>query len=72
MVIPAVNCEYDRRFILSRIEVSLLVKRECVRVTSHSGTQFRYTSRSRTLLGFASRDDMSQSATTVFWRGDWT
>ena len=34
-------------------------KRERVRVTSHLGAQFRYTSRSRTLLGFASRRDVS-------------
>ena len=40
-------------------EVSLHVKREHVRVTSHLGAQFRYTSRSRTLLGFASRRDVS-------------
>ena len=40
-------------------EVSLHVKRERVRVTSHLGAQFRYTSRSRTLLGFASRRDVS-------------
>ena len=40
-------------------EVSLHVKRERVLVTSHSGAQFRYTSRSRTLLGFASRRDVS-------------
>ena len=40
-------------------EVSLHVKRERVRGTSHLGAQFRYTSRSRTLLGFASRRDVS-------------
>ena len=40
-------------------EVSLHVKRERVRVTSHLGAQFRYTSRSRTLIGFASHDDVS-------------
>ena len=40
-------------------EVSLLVKRERVRVASHSGPQFRYTSRSRTILGSASRRDAS-------------
>ena len=40
-------------------EVSLHAKRERVRVASHLGAQFRYTSRSRTLLGFASRRDVS-------------
>ena len=40
-------------------EVSLHVKRERVCVTSHLGAQFRYTSRSRALLGFASRHDVS-------------
>ena len=40
-------------------EVSLHVKRERVHVTSHLGAQFRYTSCSRTLLGFASRRDVS-------------
>ena len=40
-------------------EVSLHVKRERVCVTSHLGAQFHYTSRSRTLLGFASRHDVS-------------
>ena len=40
-------------------EVLLHVKREHVRVTSDSGAQIRYTSRSRTLLGFASRRDVS-------------
>ena len=40
-------------------EVSLHVKRERVRVTSHLGAQFCYTSRSRTLLGFASRRDVN-------------
>ena len=40
-------------------EVLLHVKRERVRVTSDSGAQIRYTSRSRTLLGFATRRDLS-------------
>ena len=40
-------------------EVLLQVKRERVRVTSDSGAQIRYTSRSRTLLGFATRRDVS-------------
>ena len=40
-------------------EVLLHVKRERVRVTSDSGAQIRYTSRSRTLLGFATRRDVS-------------
>ena len=40
-------------------EVLLHVKRERVRVTSNSGAQIRYTSRSRTLLSFASRRDVS-------------
>ena len=40
-------------------EVSLHVKRKRVRVTSHSGAQFRYTSRLCTLLGFASRRNVS-------------
>ena len=40
----------------------LHVKRERVRVTSDSGAQIRYTSRSRTLLGFATRRDVSVSA----------
>ena len=40
-------------------EVLLHVKRERVRVTSNSGAQIRYTSRSRTLLGFASRRNVS-------------
>ena len=40
-------------------EVLLHVKRECVRVTSDSGAQIRYTSRSRALLGFATRRDVS-------------
>ena len=40
-------------------EVSLHVKRELVRVKSHSGAQFRYTSRRYTLLGFASRRKVS-------------
>ena len=40
-------------------EVLLHVKRERVHVTSDSGAQIRYTSRSRTLLGFASRRDVS-------------
>ena len=39
--------------------VSLRVKRERARVTSHLGAQFRYTSRSGTLSGFASRRDVS-------------
>ena len=40
-------------------EVLLRVKRERVRVTSDSGAQIRYTSRSRTLLGFATHRDVS-------------
>ena len=40
-------------------EVLLHVKRERVRVTSDSGAQIRYTSRSRTRLGFATRRDVS-------------
>ena len=40
-------------------EVLLHVKRERVRVTSDSWSQIRYTSRSRTLLGFATRRDVS-------------
>ena len=40
-------------------EVSLHVKRKRVRVTSHSGAQFRYMSRLCTLLGFASRRNVS-------------
>ena len=40
-------------------EVLLHVKRERVLVTSDSGAQIRYTSRSRTLLGFAPRHDVS-------------
>ena len=50
------RCRYHT---VSIREVSLRVKRERVRVTSHLGAQFRYTSRSRTLLGFASRRDVS-------------
>ena len=38
-------------------EVLLHVKRECV--PSDSGAQIRYTPRSRTLLGFATRRDVS-------------
>ena len=41
------------------LEVLLHVKRERVRVTTDSGAQIRYTSRSRTLLGFATRRDVS-------------
>ena len=40
-------------------EVLLHVKCERVRVTSDSGAQIRYTSRSRTLLGFATCRDVS-------------
>ena len=40
-------------------EVLLHVKLERVRVTSDSGAQIRYTSRSCTLLGFASRRDVN-------------
>ena len=40
-------------------EVLLHVKRELVCVTSDSGAQIRYTSRSRTLLGFATHRDVS-------------
>ena len=40
-------------------EVLLHVKRERVRVTSDLGAQIRYTSRLRTLLGFATRRDVS-------------
>ena len=40
-------------------EVLLHVKRERVRVTSDLGAQIRYTSRLRTLLGFATRRDGS-------------
>ena len=40
-------------------EVLLHVKRERVRVTSYLGAQIRYTSRLRTLLGFATRRDVS-------------
>ena len=40
-------------------EVLRHVKRERVRVTSDSGAQIRYTSRSRTLLGFATHRDVS-------------
>ena len=40
-------------------EVLLHVKRERVRVTSDSGAQIRYTSRSRTLLGFATHRNVS-------------
>ena len=40
-------------------EVSLNVKHERVRVTSHSGAQFRYKSCSCALLGFASRCNVS-------------
>ena len=40
-------------------EVLLHVKRERVRVTSDSGAKIRYTSRSRTLLGFATRRDVN-------------
>ena len=40
-------------------EVLLHVKRERVHVTSDSGAQIRYRSRSRTLLGFATRRDVS-------------
>ena len=40
-------------------EVLLHVKRERVRVTSDSGAQICYTSRSRTLLSFATRRDVS-------------
>ena len=43
----------------SNREVLLHVKRERVRVTSDSGAQIRYTSRSCTLLGFATRRDVS-------------
>ena len=39
-------------------EVFLHVKRACVRVTSNSGAQILYMSRSCTLLGFATRRDM--------------
>ena len=40
-------------------EVLLHVKRERVSVTSDLGAQIRYTSRLRTLLGFATRRDVS-------------
>ena len=40
-------------------EILLHVKRERVRVTSDLGAHIRYTSRSRTFLGFASRRDVS-------------
>ena len=40
-------------------EVLLHIKREHVRVTSDSGAQIHYTSRSRALLGFATRRDVS-------------
>ena len=54
-------CIQDTFHFLSDInrEVSLHVKRERKRVTSHSGAQFRYTSRSRKLLGFVSHRDVS-------------
>ena len=42
-------------------EVLLHVKYELLRVTSDSGAQIRYTSRSRTLLRFATRRDVSAS-----------
>ena len=42
-----------------RWEVLLHVKRGRVRVTSDSGAQIRYTSRSRSLIGFATRRDVS-------------
>ena len=48
-----------KKMVLHIREVSLHVKRERVRVQSDSGTQTRYTSRSRTLLGFATRRDVS-------------
>ena len=40
-------------------EVLLHVKRERARVTSDSGAQSHYTSRSRVLWGFATRRDVS-------------
>ena len=46
-------------FHVDKREVLLHVKRERVRVTSVSGAQIRYTSRSRTLSGFATRRDVS-------------
>ena len=50
---------YIMRTLRNIYTISLCVKRERVRVTSHLGARFRYTSRSRTLLGFASRRDVN-------------
>ena len=64
-------CCWDYNIMCNIREVLLHVKRERVRVTSNSGAQIRYTSRSRTLLGLASRQCTVPNDILAQGRGDY-